>query len=180
MSTETIQIVAYDPCWPQIYLAEREKVLAAVGARFVALEHVGSTAVPGLSAKAIIDMMAAVSDLQDGVDCLEQLAALGYEKIETGMQAHLFLRKIDPEQGCSFHLHIVDSASWPERNERLLRDYLLAHPTDAQAYGQIKQRLALEYAQDGLSYTKAKTSFIQSVMDRARDERGLQRINVWE
>jgi GrpB-like predicted nucleotidyltransferase (UPF0157 family) len=146
----------------------------------VALEHVGSTAVPGLAAKPIIDMMAAVAELQDGLDCLEPLAALGYEKIETGMQGRLFLRKIDPQQGCSFNLHIVESASWPERNERLLRDYLRTHPTDAQAYGELKQNLALEYSRDGSSYTKAKTAFIQSVMDRARDERGLPRINVWE
>jgi GrpB-like predicted nucleotidyltransferase (UPF0157 family) len=69
---------------------------------------------------------------------------------------------------------------WPERNERLLRDYLRAHPPAAQAYGELKQQLALTYAHDSLAYTKAKTAFIQSIMDQARDQLGLPRVDVWE
>jgi GrpB-like predicted nucleotidyltransferase (UPF0157 family) len=61
-----------------------------------------------------------------------------------------------------------------------LRDYLRAHPEAAQAYGELKMHLAVEYSRDGLAYTKAKTAFIQSIIDRARDERGLPRMNVWE
>jgi GrpB-like predicted nucleotidyltransferase (UPF0157 family) len=60
------------------------------------------------------------------------------------------------------------------------RNYLLAHPEDARAYGELKNHLADEHAQDGLAYTKAKTAFIQSLIDQARDERGLARTNVWE
>lgn len=179
-AAETIQVVPYDPSWPRLYAAERALVLAATEPRFVTLEHVGSTAVPGLHAKPIIDMMAVVADLVDGVAVLAPLAGLGYQLVETGMPNRLFLRKRDLERGCGFHLHIVEEAGWDERNERLLRDYLLAHPEAAQAYGQFKQRLAAELAHDGPAYTKAKTALIQSLVDQARDERGLPRVNVWE
>jgi GrpB-like predicted nucleotidyltransferase (UPF0157 family) len=62
-------------------------------------------------------------------------------------------------KGITHHLHIVEFATWTERNERLLRDYLRAHPEAAQAYGELKMHLAVEYSQDGLAYTKAKTAF---------------------
>jgi GrpB-like predicted nucleotidyltransferase (UPF0157 family) len=179
-TAETIQIVAYDPTWPQRYLAERALVLQAIDPPFLAIEHVGSTAVVGLCAKPIIDMMAAVANLPDGVALIAPLARLGYQLIETGMPDRLFLRKREPAQDCSFHLHIVEQRTWQERNERLLRDYLQAHPQAAQAYGELKQQLALAHAHDSLAYTKAKTAFIQSLVDRARDERGLPRVNIWE
>ena len=179
-TAESIQIVAYDPNWPQRYLAERALVLQAIDPPFLAIEHVGSTAVPGLPAKPIVDMMAAVAVIGDGVAAIEALTTLGYQLIETGMPDRLFLRKHDRARACSFHLHIVDYASWPERNERLLRDYLRAHPEAARAYGALKQQLAVAHAHNSLAYTKAKTAFIQSIVDRARDERGLPRVNVWE
>lgn len=179
-TAETVQIVAYDPTWPQRYLTERALVLQAIDPMFLAIEHVGSTAVSGLSAKPIIDMMAAVADLCDGLVAVAPLGTLGYQLIETGMPDRVFLRKCEPEQDCSFHLHIVEYAGWHERNERLLRDYLQAHPQAARAYAQLKQQLALTHARDSLAYTKAKTAFIQSLVDRARDEGGLPRVNVWE
>ncbi|HEU4328708.1 MAG TPA: GrpB family protein [Roseiflexaceae bacterium] len=174
-----VQIVPSDPAWPQRYQDERALIVQAV-TPFVAIEHIGSTAVPGLAAKPYIDIMAAVAQLSDGVAASTALAGLGYELRETGMPGRLFLRKHDRAQGLVFHLHIVEYASWPERNERLLRDYLLAHPEAAQAYGALKQELALAHPDDGLAYTKAKTGFIQSIVDAARDERGLARVDVWE
>jgi len=179
-TADIIQIVAYDPTWPQRYLAERALVLQAITPPFLAIEHIGSTAVSGLAAKPVIDMMAAVADLRDGVAATAALATVGYQLIDAGMPDRLFLRKHQPALGCSFHLHIVEYTSWPTRNERLLRDYLQAHPQAAQAYGQLKQQLALRHAHDSLAYTKAKTAFIQSLVDRARDACGLPRVSVWE
>jgi len=154
--------------------------MAAVGSSFVRLEHMGSTAVPGLAAKPVIDMMAAVRSLDDGYAALPTLAALGYTLIETGMPQRLFLRKYAPQQGATFHLHIVELATWAERNERLLRDYLLAHPELALQYAELKRRIAEQYLHDPAGYTKAKTAFIQSVVDQARDAVGLPRVTVWE
>jgi GrpB-like predicted nucleotidyltransferase (UPF0157 family) len=179
-TTETVEVVPYDPAWPGIYAAERVLVLAAVGPRFVALEHMGSTSIPGLPAKPIIDMMAAIPSLHDGVALTALLATLGYQHIETSMPNRLFLRRHDPERGYVFHLHIVEHATWEERNERLLRDYLREHADVAAAYGALKQQLAAQYANDRPAYTKAKTAFIQSVVDQARDALGLPRVDVWE
>jgi GrpB-like predicted nucleotidyltransferase (UPF0157 family) len=79
-----------------------------------------------------------------------------------------------------YQLHIVELATWPERNERLMRDYLREHPEAARAYGALKSELALAFVGDSLAYTKAKTAFIQGIVDRARAERGLPVVNVWE
>jgi GrpB-like predicted nucleotidyltransferase (UPF0157 family) len=179
-TAETIKVVTYDPAWPHLYMAERALVLAVAEPYFLAFEHIGSTAIPGLAAKPIIDMMAAVMHLQEGRALIAKLATLDYQAVETGMPNRILLRKNDPKQGHCFNLHIVEFTTWHHRNERLLRDYLLAHPEASQAYGQLKQELAIKYAHDGLAYTKAKTAFIQSIMDRARDEQGLPHINVWE
>jgi GrpB-like predicted nucleotidyltransferase (UPF0157 family) len=175
-----IHVIDYDPTWPQHYQTERALLLGAAGSHILELEHVGSTAIPGLAAKPVIDMMAALPDLAHGADVITALAPRGYRLIETGMRARLLLRKQLPAQAVSFQLHLVTAASWPTRNERLLRDYLLTHPEAALAYGQLKQRLALEHPHDGAAYTRAKTELIQAIMDLARDERGLPRVDVWE
>jgi GrpB-like predicted nucleotidyltransferase (UPF0157 family) len=176
MFKTTVEVVAYNPDWPTIYKTERALLLATTS-EFVAIEHVGSTAVPGQRSKPIIDMMAAVTSLQEVDELLEQLNKLNYHVLETGMQNRLFLRK---ETGQVFHLHIVEHATWDERKERLMRDYLLAHPEAVKAYGELKDTLAAQYSQDSLAYTKAKTAFIQDIMDKVMNARGLPRVNVWE
>jgi GrpB-like predicted nucleotidyltransferase (UPF0157 family) len=171
-----VEVVPYSPTWPEIYKAERA-VLSSAMPQFVALEHVGSTAVPGQAAKPVIDMMAAVLRLDEVK--LGPLTALGYHLIDAGFQNRLFLRRY-AENGQMFHLHIVEYDTWEERNERLMRDYLLSHPEAVQAYGELKSRLALQFSEDSVAYTKAKTDFIQGIIDKARDERGLPRVDVWE
>ncbi|AUX23914.1 hypothetical protein SOCEGT47_044440 [Sorangium cellulosum] len=175
-----ILVVPHDPAWPERYGAEREALLGATGSLLVAIEHIGSTAVPGLEAKPVIDIMAAVLRLADASAALGRLGEIGYQLTPTGMRDRLFLRKRTPGDACAFHLHLVEQATWHERNERLLRDHLRAHPEDARAYGALKQRLAREHRRDGLAYTKAKTALVQSIVDRARDARGLPRVDVWE
>jgi GrpB-like predicted nucleotidyltransferase (UPF0157 family) len=175
-----VEVVAYDPRWPDMYAAERDRIMAASHGQLVAFEHIGSTAVPHQRAKPIIDMMAAVPSLQ-GIDSLiEALNTLGYQVVETGMRNRLFLRKRAAHHGQVFHLHVVEHATWDERNERLMRDYLQAHPDAVQAYGALKDQLAAMHSEDSLAYTKAKTSFIQGIMDHARAERGLPLVDVWE
>lgn len=90
-----------------------------------------------------------------------------------------FLSKQD-RSGQTFHLHIVELSTWDERNERLMRDYLFEHPQEVKAYGELKDELANTYAEDSLAYTKAKTRFIQNIVDKARDKLGLPRIDVWK
>ncbi len=174
---DEIQVVPYDPAWPAQYEAERERLHHAVGAAFVEVEHVGSTAVPGLQAKPIIDIMAAVPDIEETGDLVARLTELSFALIDAGMPQRLFLRRPGSP---TVHLHVVGHDSWPTRKERLMRDHLRAHPEDARRYGALKDGLALGYRHDGLGYTRAKTALIQEIMDRAWAERGLPSVNVWE
>lgn len=178
MQADTVLVVPYKPNWPDLYAAERARIAAGCPPYFVAFEHIGSTAVPGLKAKPVIDMMAAIPSLLESAPLVEALDALEYKVFETGMRNRLFLRRYTLQQG-RFHLHIVEHVTWDERKERHMRDYLLEHPEAARAYGELKDHLARLHAEDLLAYTKAKTAFVQGVIDRVRNARGLPRID-WE
>ena len=174
---DDIQVVPYDPAWPAQYRAERERLARALGPQLLEIEHIGSTAVPGLQAKPILDLMAAVPDIEDVGDLVARLGELGYLLTDAGMRGRLFLRRAGPP---AVHLHVVGHDSWAGRKERLMRDHLRAHPEDLRRYGALKDRLAPEYRHDGPGYTRAKTALIQEIMDRARAERGLPPVDVWE
>ena len=108
----------------------------------------------------------------------DALAGLGYRRFEVEMPGRLFYyRDKDGQRG--YQLHMVPADSWDARNERLLRDHLRAHPDDARRYAELKQRLAAEHT-DGTEYTRAKTELIQELTDRARADRGLPSVPVWE
>jgi GrpB-like predicted nucleotidyltransferase (UPF0157 family) len=176
---ERVEIADYDPAWPALFEAERDALLQLRGLQSAAFEHIGSTAVLGLRSKPIIDMMAAVTTLGHAAEISETLNKAGYKFVQTGMTNRIFMRKRASTGGLIFHLHIVERSSWDERQERMMRDYLLKNPEKAREYGELKDRIALEFAGDSLAYTKAKTEFIQEVINRARAERGLPAVDVW-
>jgi GrpB-like predicted nucleotidyltransferase (UPF0157 family) len=161
-----------DPRW-----ADRGRQACVVLAPlFLAIEHIGSTAVPGLPAEPIIDLMAAIHGLDEVND--RTLETFGYRKAANGMPGRLFYRREDYDS-TAYHLHVVTAASWPTRNERLLRDHLLAHPADRDRYAALKRELMDEFG-PGLAYTRGKTELIQELTDAARAERGLPSVPVWE
>jgi GrpB-like predicted nucleotidyltransferase (UPF0157 family) len=176
---DTFEVVTYDSRWANIYRSEHDALLALVGLGLLELEHIGSTAVPNLRAKPIIDMMGAVAKIDDAPAVADQLGDLGYRLVDTDMRDRLFLRKRAANTRQIFHLHLVGYALWGDSNERIMRDFLLDNPEDTLAYGALKERLAAQFADDSLAYTKAKTPFIQQIINRARDQRGLPRVPVW-
>lgn len=176
----SVEVLDYDPNWVELFSTEREVLLASTGNHFVELEHIGSTAIPNQRAKPVIDIMAAIRSLEELDDFLPALNSLNYQLMDAGMSNRYFLRKLDKSSGQTFHLHIVELSTWAGRKERLMRDYLLKHPEDVQAYGDLKTQLAAQYHEDSLAYTKAKTNFIQSIIDKVHDELGLPRVDVWE
>jgi GrpB-like predicted nucleotidyltransferase (UPF0157 family) len=149
---------------------------AVLAPLFLAIEHVGSTAVPGLPAKPVIDLMASIHGLDEVSD--GTLETFGYRKVPTDMPDRLFYRREDYDS-TAYHLHVVTSASWPTRNERLLRDHLLTHPADRDRYAALKRELMDEFG-PGPEYTLGKTKLIQELTDAARAERGLPSVPVWE
>jgi GrpB-like predicted nucleotidyltransferase (UPF0157 family) len=171
-----IEVAEYDETWP-VRAAAACAELIPLGL-FAAVEHIGSTSVPGLAAKPVIDLMAATADLDAVAAREDALAGLGYRRLDTGMPGRLFYYR-DEAGRRALQLHVVPSDTWETRNERLLRDHLRGHPGDAWRYGELKQRLAAEHT-DGTEYTKAKTELIQELTDRARAARGLPSVPVWE
>jgi len=174
-----IAVLDWDPSWPEIATAVREELRSSLPAgTWEQLEHMGSTSVPGLAAKPVIDLMGSVVDLDRfGALARPALNALGYLLTDTGMTDRLFYRR-PSGRTLTVHLHVVPTRAWSEQNERILRDFLLAHSDAMHRYGDLKCRLAATIS-DPLEYTRAKTALIQELVDQARAELGLLPVNVW-
>ncbi len=170
VSGPSIAIVDYDPNWPALFEAERGRILSATGHLVVVIEHVGSTAVPGLAAKPVIDIMAAVRHLDDARKCIEPLHAVGYEYVpeyEAELPERRYFHK-GPSGDRTHHLHMVELTSDFWKRHLLFRDYLRAHPGTARQYQELKRRLAAQFGADRSGYTEAKGPFIRAVEEKAR------------
>ena len=178
MAETSIHIVDYDPGWPALAGDAIAELRATLPQEIVEIEHIGSTAVPGLAAKPVIDLMAATPDLETVSRREDALQDLGYRPHSNGMVDRLLYFRTAGEVR-THHLHVVTLATWPTRNQRIFRDYLRNHPLDAQRYGQLKRAIATAETPAG-DYTKAKTALIQEIVDRARTELGLPPEPVWE
>lgn len=167
-----IAIADYDPKWPIMYEEEKAKILSVIGHKVVAIEHIGSTAVPNLGAKPIIDIMVAVRHLSDAEECIEPLKSIGYEYVpenEISIPERRYFQKGTSEAPNQHsHLHMVERTSDFWQRQLLFRDYLRAHPDVANQYCQLKKKLAAKHGSNREAYTDAKTSFIKSVVDQAR------------
>lgn len=165
-----VRIAAPDARWAGLFDAERRR-LTVLGV-FLELEHFGSTAVPGLAAKPVIDILACAPRLAD-LDAVEPaLAALGYRRLDVGFQRRRFYRNDDVGGGAAANLHVVTADRWADKSERLFRDWLIAHPGAAREYADLKDSLARRHAEDMEAYTAAKTAFIQGIVNQARAAQG--------
>lgn len=173
MALEPVYIVPYDPSWPALFVKERARIEEAVGRWVEDIEHVGSTAIPGLDAKPVIDVMAGLRSMQDAERCIEPLVNLGYSYWAEGAQSHhrLFVKFTNVERIARTHnLHLVEIGRryWKER--LLFRDYLRDQPGVASEYARLKRELADLYRDDREAYTAAKTNFVFRVVNRTSSE----------
>ncbi len=170
---QPIIIVDYDPNWPKVYEVERDRILRVTDRSILAIEHVGSTAVIGLGAKPIIDIIAAVEKLSIGRTLIDPLVQqLGYSYIpehEAAFPNRLYLQK-HPIDAPQFHLHLVELNSDHWIDHLLFRDYLRDHPDTAQEYDRLKRKLAARYKFDRDGYVDAKTDFVRSVLKKAKQQ----------
>ena len=175
-----IEIRDYDPQWIGQASAIAGELSNALPGTFTRIEHIGSTAVPGLAAKPIIDLMAGVTDLEASAARLNAaLPSLQFLPQENGMSGRLFfLRAENGRRVC--HLHVVPVVTLATRNEVLLRDLLRSHPHYVERYAELKRSLAASFPHDGLAYTRGKTDLIQRFVDEAREAAGLEPVPVWE
>jgi GrpB-like predicted nucleotidyltransferase (UPF0157 family) len=158
-----VEIVSYDPAWPLRFAEEADVLRRALG-RWLAgpIEHIGSTAVPGLAAKPVIDMMAGVSSLDESRPAIVAASELGYCYAPYRAEFEHWFCKPSPAFR-THHLHLVpiDSVQW--RRTTAFREYLRAHPDVAAEYEALKRRLAAEHHLDREAYTQAKTPFIHRI-----------------
>ena len=161
-----IEIVEYDPRWPALYEEERARVAAALGPMVERIEHIGSTSVPGLAAKPIIDLLVTVARLGPVDPYVEPLGSLGYTYFPIlGNAARYTFGKGDPH---THHLHIVQHGGDEHLRPLAFRDYLSAHPDDARRYAALKRELAARFPGDRRAYLEGKTAFVRSIEARAR------------
>jgi GrpB-like predicted nucleotidyltransferase (UPF0157 family) len=167
-----IHVVDYDPNWPALYETEKALIAAALGTSMIQIEHFGSTSVPGLAAKAVIDIAVGVKNLnlvRTFVPALEKLGYRyepGYEQI---LPARLFLWKGTP----LIHTHhlsleVPGTPIWVEHF--LFRDYLRRHPDEARHYGELKRELAARCVTDMEAYVRGKTDFVTACLEKAQSE----------
>jgi GrpB-like predicted nucleotidyltransferase (UPF0157 family) len=166
---DEITVVEYQSDWPGLFETERRLLLTALGPDSGRIEHIGSTAVPGLAAKPILDIMAGLRTLPLGREAVAALSALGYEDLgENGIPGRHFFRKGMPR---THHLHVVEDGSDFWRNHLLFRDYLRGHPEEADAYGCLKRALGGRFRADRDAYSNAKTPYIEEVLRKALNAR---------
>jgi GrpB-like predicted nucleotidyltransferase (UPF0157 family) len=154
-----VEVVDYDSRWPGRFLAEAERIRRVLGEVVLAVHHVGSTSVPGLVAKPVIDVFLQVSSL-DALDAQAgALEGLGYEGLgEFGLAGRRYFRKGGDQRTHHIHAYAADN---PEPLRHLhFRDYLRAHPEFAAEYGRLKRRCAATHGQDPQAYSDAKGPFI--------------------
>lgn len=160
----TVQVVPYSPLWASLFQEENKRLAHTLGSLAIDIQHIGSTAVPGLAAKPILDIGIAVAVEADVAKCVPLLAILGYTyRGDRGRQEGHFFDH-GSEQHLTHHLHmlLVSSPAW--LNYLRFRDYLIAHPMVCETYMQLKQKLAIRYAADRAAYTVAKAQFIQQIL----------------
>lgn len=179
---EEIAIEPYNPLWPDLFEKEKEHLRACLPPELIGrIEHFGSTAVPGLAAKPIIDILVEVTDLAEArrriVPILE---AQGYEYFwrpsfgDDIPPFYAWFIKRNAEGNRTHHIHMVESHF--ELWDRLLfRDYLIEHPKVAKEYEALKLKLSADHRGDRVAYTKAKTDFIVRVTGIAKKGEGKDR-----
>jgi GrpB-like predicted nucleotidyltransferase (UPF0157 family) len=166
-----VTITPYDPEWPKVYEAESKLIRATVGDVIRSLEHCGSTSVPGLAAKPIIDIIAGVDGRRDADLCKERLRAIGYDDVSTGDDPDWYYCLGKGPHSPGFHLHLVKEGSTHHLKHIIFRDWLRTHPADARAYAELKISLAEKYRDDRVKYTDSKTEFIDKTVEKAKKTR---------
>jgi GrpB-like predicted nucleotidyltransferase (UPF0157 family) len=166
---DIIDIKDYDPEWPNAFELEKSRIMKKLGELVLEIQHIGSTAVPGISAKPIIDILIAVRDMGRAMECAIKLADLGYELIQSEDDVErLFLFRGMPR---THHIHIVEHGSETHRKHVVFRDYLREHADTRNEYDRLKRALAARYRTDRKSYVDSKTDFVERVVEKATWER---------
>jgi GrpB-like predicted nucleotidyltransferase (UPF0157 family) len=175
VTREHVSIVPYDPNWPRLFEEEKNHLRSFLPPEMIGrIEHFGSTAIPGLAAKPIIDMLVEVRSLEETKDrIVPLLEALRYDYFwrptagDDVPPFYAWFIKRNSDGIRTHHIHIVESG-FPQWDRLFFRDYLIEHPELARQYASLKFDLALAYPNDRVAYTNGKTEFITRVTQLAK------------
>lgn len=160
----TINVVEYDPDWPRQFQAIRSRLVPAIGDIASAIEHVGSTAVPGLCAKPVIDIDVVVDGVHDMAEAIEKLAAIGYgHRGDLGIVGREAFNS--PNQNPRHHLYVCLRGILALRNHLAIRDALRSNADVARGYGELKMQLASRFSNDIDRYIEGKTDFLLRILE---------------
>ncbi|HEY2055228.1 MAG TPA: GrpB family protein [Solirubrobacterales bacterium] len=164
-----LRIVDYDPAWPEMAAAEMARIEAALGGEAVRIDHVGSTAVPGMAAKPIVDLQASVAAIEPTAHYVRPLEGIGYLFAPDPVSPDFHFFGKPAARPRTFHLHVCAAGSDHEVRHLALRDYLRAHPDEAQRYGEVKRELVALRPGDRLAYIEGKLDYVVALERRALD-----------
>jgi GrpB-like predicted nucleotidyltransferase (UPF0157 family) len=162
LESGTVRLVPYDPAWPGLFAAESRRLERALSPLPIVLEHTGSTAVPGLVAKPVLDILAGFGDDTPVGPYVERFVAAGYtHRGNQGIPGREFFRRGEPR---AWHVHLtaIGSAFW--REHLTFRDYVRTHADARDDYARLKQALATRYPRDREAYITGKTRFVREIV----------------
>lgn len=163
-------VVPYDPSWKSAFADESESITRASRQADFLIHHIGSTSIPGILAKPIIDMLGISSSIADADECTAALENLGYEAMGAyGIEGRRYFRKIDKKGTRTHHLHVFEKGSVHIERHLAFRDYLIAHADVAQEYSALKAHLTQSDDHTWESYMDGKDPFIRRVEPKAVD-----------
>jgi GrpB-like predicted nucleotidyltransferase (UPF0157 family) len=163
-----IEVVPYNPDWPSLFKMEADRLGAILGQEAVAIHHIGSTAIPNIRAKPIIDILVEVQDIEKVDDFNTEMIRQGYRpQGEFGIPGRRFFIK-GPDDARTHHIHVFQTGH-PEVQRHLdFRDYMVTHPEEAQAYSRLKETLAQRFPEDIEGYVAGKDGFIKDIDRKAK------------
>ena len=165
-----LTVIPYEPSWRNKFKNEAQTIKSALAEVVVEVHHIGSTSIPDIYAKPIIDIMIEVSSLDIIDEEAHHLERIGYEAMgEFGIAGRRYFRKSDSKGVRQFQIHVFVARSQGALRHLAFRDYLLAHPDRAQKYSSLKRKLAEQYSADIEAYIDGKDPFIKSTESLAMD-----------
>ena len=167
LQRKKVKLLPYNPAWKKLYKKEEKFLRSVIGKQVLDIQHVGSTSIPGVKAKPIIDIAIGVKNLKSGKKCIKPLEKLGYEhKGGAGIKGRHFFAK-GSEKNRTHYVHIVKLNGRFWKNCILFRDYLQKHKRTIKKYNELKEKLAKKYKDNRKKYTAQKHSFIQGIIKKA-------------
>jgi GrpB-like predicted nucleotidyltransferase (UPF0157 family) len=166
--TRRVTVVPYDPRWPHAFATASAEVAAALGANLLDIHHIGSTAIPGMHAKPVIDMLAVVAGMAAVAARDAQMRALGYEPMgEFGIAGRRYFRRDNSAGERTHQVHAFAKGSPHVQRHLAFRDFMRAHPEPAKQYAALKRRLADAHPNDMEAYMDGKERFIKEMEAQA-------------